>query len=254
MKVDQSHCRGCGICISYCTMGAISLQRGKMITAWIDEEKCVECGTCYRSAVCTQEAIFQDELVWPRKLRRQFSDPLEPHDTGNRGRGTEEMKTNDVTGKYDYGQVGVAVELGRPGIGTSFSDVEKITMAMAELGAKFEPDNPTTILMVDPAIGKMKPEILKERVLSAIVEFITELDSLPIFLIKLKEIAPKLDTVFSLALISRMLPGNIFETEEVALKAGIELRPNAKHNLGLGRLLAVNLITKNNAGTGRRKR
>jgi len=46
------------------------------------------------------------------------------------GRGTAEMKTNDITGRVKRGG-GVAVELGRPGVGTRFTDVEKVSREIA---------------------------------------------------------------------------------------------------------------------------
>ena len=50
--------------------------------------------------VCPTAAFEPDELAWPRVVRRAFSDPRVPHEsTGVDGRGTEEVKTNDVTGR-----------------------------------------------------------------------------------------------------------------------------------------------------------
>jgi hypothetical protein len=62
------------------------------------------------------------------------------------GRGTEEMKTNDVTGRYRDGEVGIAAELGRPCVGFRFRDLERVTTGLAERGIRFEPDNPVTVL------------------------------------------------------------------------------------------------------------
>ena len=55
------------------------------------------------------------------------------------GRGTEEMKTNDVKGTFLPGEVGVGIELGRPGIEANFRDVEKVAMALmkADLGTNW---------------------------------------------------------------------------------------------------------------------
>ena len=54
--------------------------------------------------------------------------PLKIHpETRIPGRGTEEMKTNEVTGRYRRGMYGMAFELGRPGVGARFHDVEKVT-------------------------------------------------------------------------------------------------------------------------------
>ena len=56
---------------------------------------------------------------------------------GVNGRGTEEMKTNDVTGRFKKGYAGIAVELGRPQVSTSLRDLEKIAMVVAQHGAEF---------------------------------------------------------------------------------------------------------------------
>ena len=48
----------------------------------------------------------EQELSWPRIVRRAFSDPVVPHEsTGVHGRGTEEVKTNDVSGRVKVGEV-----------------------------------------------------------------------------------------------------------------------------------------------------
>ena len=105
--------------------------------------------------VCPTGALTPPELKWPRNLRAQFSDPSTVHPgTGVPGRGTDEIKTNDVTGRLRKGDAGLVVEIGRPGIGAYFRDIEKIAMALAKLKPHFERENPVTQLMVDPESGK----------------------------------------------------------------------------------------------------
>ena len=56
------------------------------------------------------------KLRRPRSIRAAFSDPTVVHaGTGVGGRGTEEIKTNGVTGRLQEGEVGIVVEIGRPG-------------------------------------------------------------------------------------------------------------------------------------------
>ena len=92
------------------------------------------------------------------------------------------MKTNDVTGRFPFGFAGVAVEMGRPGVSTSFRDLQTVAMAIARLGVEFEPANPVTELMADRKAGKIREEVLDERVLSAILELRSSLTNYGKFL------------------------------------------------------------------------
>jgi hypothetical protein len=170
---------------------------------YIDEDECVECGCCLKIDICPYEAIWQPELDSRRRLRAEFSDPSVPHPlTGGRGRGTDEMKTNDVTGRYPRGRVGIAVELGRPSTGTRLIEVEKVTTALVPFGVSFERDNPTYALVADHNTGKLKEEVLNEKVLSAIVEFSTTPDKIYSVLRTLREVSKQVDTVFSVNMCS----------------------------------------------------
>ena len=71
--------------------------------------------------VCPTDAITEPQLTWPRIVRRAFSDPIVPHEsTGVHGRGTEEVKTNDITRRVGPGDAGFTVEFGRPTVGVRF--------------------------------------------------------------------------------------------------------------------------------------
>lgn len=241
MLIDQEKCIGCEACHPYCTVGAIHSAKkdgsGDLISI-IDQDECVECGVCLRAKICPTDAIYQQELKWPRSLRSVFSDPITVHkETGIAGRGTEEMKTNDVTGRIRFGQAGVAVELGRPGVGTRFKDVDIMAQAMAKAGVNFEPKNPVTFLMMDKKTGKIREDVLQEKALSAIIECVVDLDKLEALLLAIKETAPKLDTVFSLDLIGRVGENGEIKTLPIAEKVGFSARPNTKNNIGFGRPL-----------------
>jgi len=158
MKIDQDLCIGCGQCVPYCPVDAIALEDE---LAEIDLDECAECGCCLRMASCPVDAIYQQELEWPRTVRSILSDPLTvAAESGISGRGTEEMKTNEVTGRFKLGTVGIGIEVGRPVTGTRFYDVEKIAQAVAKLNVEFERVNPTTSLMSDPRTGKFKEDVL----------------------------------------------------------------------------------------------
>ena len=104
-------------------------------------------------------------------VRRAFSDPRVPHEsTGVSGRGTEEVKTNDVTDRVGIGQVGFTIELGRPGIGARFRDFQEMSRELAKAAVSFEKNNPITTLMSNVETGDIRPDILNEKVMSAIIE------------------------------------------------------------------------------------
>jgi hypothetical protein len=154
------------------------------------------------------------------------------------GRGTDEMKTNDVTGRFKKGYAGIAMEFGRPILGTRFYDVEKAARSIASLGVEFEKLNPVTDLMEDPRTGKFKQEILSEKVLTCILEFTIELDRLAELFEIVKNVAQEIETVFSLDLITKVNPDGSIPTEPFVAEAGLWVAPNGKVCVGLGRPLA----------------
>lgn len=231
--ISEELCAGCGECIPYCTVGAISVADG---TAVVDGDRCVECHLCVRFDVCPVEAIRAEEDDHPRSVRR-ISDPTLVKATGIPGRGTEEVKTNDVTGRVGKGQLGFCIELGRPGVSTSLADLEKVTTALVELGVTFQKDNPTTSFLSDPGRGLVDDDLKDERVLSLIVEFVTEAEMLEPVISRLREVAGRVDTVFSVGLITRIDDDGTIPVSEELGNLGICPRGNSKVNLGLGRPL-----------------
>ena len=238
MRIDKEKCIGCEECHPYCPVGAIRPAEEGSVSE-IDQEACVECGCCFkRSAVCPVDAIYMPKLEWPRCLREYFSNPAVKHpSTTGHGRGTEEMKTNDVTGRFLRGEIGVALEMGRPGVGTSFRDMQTVAMTIARLGVEFESQNPVAELMADPKTGKFNDAVLNERVLSAILELKIPVGKLRDVLEAIKEVSAKIDTAFSLDLISRVEADGTTPAVAIARGAGFSPRPNTKTNVGLGRPL-----------------
>jgi NAD-dependent dihydropyrimidine dehydrogenase PreA subunit len=233
LKIYAEKCTSCSRCIPYCTVGAIRLGDKSV---FIDQEDCVECGVCLRSEVCKVDAIYPPELSWPRVLRAQFSDPAVRHPTGVAGRGTEEMKTNDVTGRFKKGEVGFGFEFGRPGIGTYFADVERATKALAG-HVEFSRENPVTLL-IDTKTGILKDDrVRKEKVLSAIVECKTSEEKAVEVIRIMQTVAGKINTVFSVDAINRCVEGDVPLREHLD-KEGIQVRINGKTCIGLGRPLA----------------
>ena len=265
MEIDKKKCVGCGNCHAFCTMGAIYLDEdGKSV---VNQDECVECNTCYRVCrnegywpwvvrgirkvlsvfrlgylaeldVCPTGALTPRQLEWPRSVRALFSDPTTIHPgTGVRGRGTDEIKTNDVTGRLRKGEAGLVIEIGRPGTGALFRDIERVAMALAELKPHFEKENPVTQLMANPETGKIKDDVLNEKVLSAIIEMKITLERIPEFLHALEKIQKEVDTVISVGVASKCLADGTIPHEQWVRRAGYALSPNGKTNIGLGRPL-----------------
>jgi NAD-dependent dihydropyrimidine dehydrogenase PreA subunit len=237
MKVDHEKCVGCRDCLPYCPMGCIAMDEETGV-ATIDENECVECGVCFRSKVCPVNAIVEEIHTWPRSVRAAFSNPLLVHkETRVPGRGTEEVKTNEVTGLFRSGFIGVTVEMGRPGVGARFYDLEKVVQALARAGVEFVAKNPVTYLMTDQATGKLNSEILNEKVCSAMIESITPIENLATVIKELKEVAPQIETIFSLTLSTAIENGSTAPCEMVLKDLRVPFYINGKTNVGLGRPL-----------------
>jgi NAD-dependent dihydropyrimidine dehydrogenase PreA subunit len=238
MLIREELCTGCRRCIPYCPVGAILVEEPRRV--YIDQDLCAECGTCLRMAGCPTDALFEPPEVYekPRSVRKFFSDAMATHkETLLPGRGTEEVKTNDVTARVKRGQIGIAIEMGRPVLGAKMADVEKVIMRLTELGIRLESNNPLSHLLADPEKGTLQDWVKNERVISAIVEFAAPAERLEELLGAIRELAAEVDTVFSLDLITRFDDDGSVPVLPVLDRMGIHYRPNSKINLGLGRPL-----------------
>jgi ferredoxin len=242
MKADKDKCIACKRCFAYCPMGRI--QRfgrhdrilGRVFIE-IDQEVCTDCGMCLRANVCPVKALYQPEETWPREVRGILSNPMTMF-LGSQvpGRGTEEMKTNDVKGSFLPGEVGVGVELGRPGVGAYYRDVEIVAMALmgADCGYQLAMENPVTHFMSDKTTGKLRDDCLNEKATSAIIEGKCKLEKLPTILEVLQEAAEKVETVFSVEVITKVTPEGEIPIKPVLEKLGYWFSINSKNNMGLG--------------------
>jgi NAD-dependent dihydropyrimidine dehydrogenase PreA subunit len=237
MIIKGEICVGCGRCHPYCPTHAIYFEDLKSI---VDQDVCYECGCCLRVEVCPVDAIEEyPHYEYPRALRKYFSDPNATHAlTGIEGRGTEESKTNDATNRCGPGEVGILIEVGRPTVGMDLKDIQKITRALAKAGIhEIEPHNPFNFMFQDPMTGNLKPELMGERVLSAIIELQVKHDRLRHVLRTAKQVARKIDSVFCLDVYTQLEPGLKVPQEvlDIIESEGFSWRPNAKINMGLGR-------------------
>ncbi len=249
--------------MSICPMQAIAIDVASN-RARVNSDECVECYACYNGMsmerlnptlirsirsllklfrlrfdpepdVCPTSAIIPEELSWPRVVRRAFSDPVVTHEsTGVHGRGTEEVKTNDVTNRVGIGEVGYVVEFGRPTIGVRFREIEKMTTELARLGIEFEAKNPVTHMMTDRTSGKLRDDILNEKILSAIVEFKTKIEEMPAVLRRLEEVSKGLETVVAVGVSTRCDERGDSALDRVLSEEGFSY-VRGKTNLGLAR-------------------
>jgi hypothetical protein len=198
-----------------------------------------EARRCIRCDLRKRDCIVYEPSPWPRSVRNHFSQPSVPHKTtGIAGRGTEEMKTNDVTGRFKRGWVGIGLDFGRPGIGTRFRDVDAVTQALAKIGARFEAENPITKMMDNPENGKLREDVLGEKVLSCVVETQFPIGRLEEALRALKEVTSTLNTVVSVCCINRAEPDGSYPLRRTLKELRIPYYINGKQNAGLGKPLA----------------
>lgn len=273
MRISKEKCVGCANCVAICSVGAIFI--GEDGLSEINQESCVECHNCYRSLsyehlmpgltrtlrrmlkkvglrfqpapdVCPTEAITPEDLKWPRIVRRAFSDPMVTHEsTGVHGRGTEEVKTNDVSQRIKKGEVGIVVEFGRPGIGVFFREVQKATRAMAAEGVFFEEGNPVTQMMTSTTTGDIREDVLDERVLSCIVEITTSTADTVRTLNMLKEVCKRAETVISIGVSTVCDEKGGDPLRNILEDEGYDIGW-AKLNLGFGRVSNASFTTKEN--------
>jgi len=268
MRINPDKCVACGNCTYVCPMEAIYIDP-VIKRATIKRDECVECYACYNGLsqehlnptfvravrktfaalrirfepepdVCPTAAFEPDELTWPRVVRRAFSDPRVPHEsTGVEGRGTEEVKTNDVSGRVQVGEVGFTIEFGRPGVGVRFREIQVMCTALAKAGVAFEKKNPVTSLMTDVPTGTLREDILNEKVMSAIVEIKVPVERTEEVIRLVWDIEKKLNTVVALGVGTRCDPdGEERVVAPILARLGYKLE-RAKTNIGLGRVAAA---------------
>jgi ferredoxin len=265
MTINPQKCVACGNCTYVCPMGAIYIDPA-IKRAIVNRDECVECYACFNGLsqehlnatlvrtirkvfqllrlrfdpepdVCPTAAFEPDPLVWPRVVRRAFSDPRVPHEsTGIEGRGTEEVKTNDITNRVKVGEVGFTIEFGRPGVGVWMREIQVMCSRLAAAGVAFEKRNPLTSLMSDVAAGQLQTDILNEKVLSAIVEIKVPVERTEEIIRLVWEVEKELDTVIALGVGTRCdADGEDHVVAPILERLGYKLE-RAKTNTGLGRI------------------
>lgn len=268
MRISETKCVACGNCTYVCPMGAIYIDPVKR-RATVNRDECVECYACFNGLsqehlnptmvrtvrkflslfrvrfdpepdICPTAAFEPEELVWPRVVRRAFSDPRVPHEsTGVEGRGTEEVKTNDVSGRVKTGEVGFTIEFGRPGIGVRFPEIQEMCWALAKAGVHFEKKNPITSLMSDQSTGTLREDIMGEKLMSAIVEIKVPVEQAEQIIRLVWEVEKTVNTVVTIGVGVRCdEEGEDTVVAPILERLGYKLE-RAKTNVGLGRVMNV---------------
>ncbi len=239
MYINRDKCTGCEICLIYCPVNAIYRDEKNII---INQAICCECGACIRNSTfnCPANAICQGELSYSQQIARNFSDPTVCHNnTGVPGRGTEEVKTNDVTGIVRQGEVGISIELGRPCMGAKLGLIEEFYHALNAMGVCYEKNNPLYSLINSLSEKNHNHDYKNQQLISAIIQIKIPLNRLGPVLKMITDMAEDIDTVFSLSLITRLEPGFSIplEIDQELSALNLMYRPNAKINIGIGKPL-----------------
>lgn len=239
-KINNELCTGCETCIPYCTANAFKKAENQKKVC-VDQDNCTKCNVCVRENVCpfgAIEDVSYDEFV--SEFQHILSDPTVSSKGSNvPGRGTEEMKTNDVTGRYKKNEYGVCIDMGRPGIGCRLRDVEKVTMAVVAAGLELEgPDvSPLAKVMTDVKTGKIREDMLDTNLLSIIVEGTCPMDKIGGILKALQKVEKEINTVFSLGIVSRVDEEGNTPLLDTLDELDIPRPVRGKLNVGLGRPL-----------------
>jgi len=236
--INPEKCTGCGTCIPYCPLDAINIVDKKAV---VNQDICPNCYVCVRNKVCPFDAIEKPKIdSFIKEFQHIISDPVETTErTGVPGRGTEESKTNDVTGRVKKGEVGICIDMGRPGVGCRLRDVEKVAMAVASAGLILEGEDatPLAMLMEDNSRGKIKDEYLDINVLSIIIEGKCSIEKFPDVIKALKKVEKEIDTVFSLGVVTRVDENGYSPILDEMEKLGLPRPFRGKVNVGLGKPL-----------------
>ncbi|MBI4331477.1 MAG: 4Fe-4S binding protein [Chloroflexi bacterium] len=259
ITIDEEKCSNCGECLPICPVAAIVEVEARN-TVVIDARRCTECGVCWQSKVCPVDAIVAGDLRWPRTLRGKFQNPHAPYraaplmapvsspgEPGGRGQAAPGARqfpgelSDDHRKLLQPGETVIVIEPGRPHVGATFGDVQKIVQALLPAGLRLdlqypplEERTPLTELAVDPAGGVFRQDILEERAGWVVLKLLVPGGQRPAALETLHRAAAQSDTVFAVNLVCRVEERVSALIDRIAAETGFRPAANGKTNVGLG--------------------
>jgi len=121
-------------------------------------------------------------------------------------------------------------------VGVWFRDIQEMAWELARGGVTFEKRNPITSLMSDASTGTIREDIMKEKVLSAILEIKVPVERTEEIVRLIHAVEKRLDTVVSLGVATRCdSDGEERIVAPILERLGYKLQL-AKTNTGLGRI------------------
>jgi hypothetical protein len=115
-------------------------------------------------------------------------------------------------------------------------EIQEMAWTLARAGVSFEKRNPLTSLMSDVATGTLRPDILNEKVMSAILEIKVPVSRTEEVIRLVWDVEKRIDTVVALGVGTRCDDvGDETIVAPILEKLGYKLE-RAKTNIGLGRI------------------
>jgi len=173
------------------------------------------------------DAILDDLYRNPGQIRKRGKGK-----GGGSGFGLQSLILGDGLNK---GVIVITVDVGRPILGCTMDDIEKITMSLAKIGVFPDPTSAVARLMSNPSTGKLRDDVLGERFYYIVIQCKTEESKLPDVVRALKEAEKEVDTVFSVAVHTRLSDDYSLPDTSSLEELGVKAWQNGKVWLDLGK-------------------
>jgi hypothetical protein len=163
-----------------------------------------------------------------------------PGQIGRRGRGQgggSGFYLSDLLSKggLKSGEFAFIITVGRPLLGCTMGDIDKITSSLAKVGVFVEPTSTVGRLMSDSSAGKIRDDVLAEKFYYLVVQFKTDESKLADAVSAMQQAAKQVDTVFSVAVVVGIGADHSIAGLGQFESRGVSVRPNGKLHLDLAR-------------------